>query len=137
MRTHLSGGEGQAHGADGLRVLVRLLLHLQQLRRLYQRLQSLFGAARHQAFVPEPLLQLADVVPATETRLSSISTSSISETSRSPLSLPSDRNRRKNLTRAPPETRPPLHAHLICIPLLQEHMSLRSSRLLRVTAPTM
>lgn len=63
--TNLSGGEGQAHGADGLGVLVRLLLHLQQLRRLDERLQSLLGAAHHQAFVPEPLLQLADVVPAT------------------------------------------------------------------------
>lgn len=28
-------------------------------------------------------------------------------------------------------------AHLICMPLLQEHMSLRRRRLFRVTAPTM
>lgn len=78
--TNLSGGEGQAHGADGLGVLVRLLLHLQQLRRLDERLQSLLGAARHQAFVPEPLLQLADVVPATAEPSNTVDASSRGET---------------------------------------------------------
>lgn len=61
---YLSSGEGLAHGADGLGVLVSLLLHLQQLGGLDQRLQSLLGAASHQTFVSEPLLQLAHIVPA-------------------------------------------------------------------------
>lgn len=60
---YLSGGEGLAHGADGLSVLIGLLLHLQQLRSLDQRLQGLLGSACHQTFVPEPLLQLAHIVP--------------------------------------------------------------------------
>lgn len=40
-----------AHGADGLGVFVRLLLHLQQLGGLDQRLQGLFGSTVHQPFV--------------------------------------------------------------------------------------
>lgn len=61
---YLSGGEGLAHGADGLGVLVCLFLHLQQLSGLDQRLQGLLGATSHQTFVSEPLLQLAHIVPA-------------------------------------------------------------------------
>lgn len=60
---YLSSGEGLAHGADGLGILVCLLLHLQQLCSLDQRLQGLLGSTDHQTFVSEPLLQLAHVVP--------------------------------------------------------------------------
>lgn len=62
-QVYLSSGEGLAHGADGLCVLVSLFLHLQKLSGLDQRLQSLLGSACHQTFVSEPLLQLAHIVP--------------------------------------------------------------------------
>lgn len=114
---YLSSCEGLAHGADGLSILVRLFLHLQQLRGLDQRLQGLLGSTVHQAFVSEPLLQLAHVVPV-HARAADVNTpANTASLWRS--SLCSD------------------ISYLICMPLLQEHMSLRSSRLLRVTAPMM
>lgn len=110
---YLSSGESVAHGADGLCILVSLLLHLQQLSGLDQRLQRLFGSAVHQTFVSEPLLQLTHVVPANThdeiTHPACLWRSSLSSDT----------------------------SYLICMPLLQEHMSLRSSRLLSVTAPMM
>jgi hypothetical protein len=63
VRGYLGGGEGVAHGADGLGVLVRLLLDLQQLGGLDDGLQRGRRLALLQVVGPQPLLHLADVVP--------------------------------------------------------------------------
>lgn len=61
---YLLRGQHGAEAADGPGVLLRRLLHLQQLCSLHQWLQHLAGPAVLQPLRPQPLLQLADVVPA-------------------------------------------------------------------------
>lgn len=56
-------GEGSAHVADSLGVGLSLLLDLQKLCGLYERLQSLFGTAVCQLSLRQPLLQLPNIVP--------------------------------------------------------------------------
>lgn len=61
---YLLRGQHGAEAADGPGILLRRLLHLQQLGSLHQWLQHLAGSAVLQPLRPQPLLQLADVVPA-------------------------------------------------------------------------
>lgn len=61
---YLLRGQHRAQAADSPSILLRRLLHLQQLGSLHQRLQHLAGPAVLQPLRPQPLLQLADVVPA-------------------------------------------------------------------------
>lgn len=61
--THLCRVEGGAQRANGLSVGLRLLVDLQQLGGLSQRLQGFLGAAVGQLPVRQPLLQLPHVVP--------------------------------------------------------------------------
>lgn len=64
---HLLGRQHRAQTAESSSILLRHLLHLQQLGSLDQGLQHLTGPALLQPLCPQPLLQLADVVPAGET----------------------------------------------------------------------
>lgn len=61
--THLRRVEGGAQRANCLSVGVGLLVDLQQLSSLSQRLQGFLGAAVSQLPVGQPLLQLPHVVP--------------------------------------------------------------------------
>lgn len=59
----LLSGEAAAQGADGLSVLARLLLHLQQLSSLDDGLQSGCSITLIQVVCSQPFLHLSDVVP--------------------------------------------------------------------------
>lgn len=59
----LCKSESRAHAADGLSVCVSLLLDLQKLSSLDQRLQSFLGTAVCQLPLCQPLFQLPDSVP--------------------------------------------------------------------------
>ena len=63
--SHLLDRQRCTEGADGLGVLGRLLLDLQQLGRLDERLQRGHRSALLQVPPPQPLLHLTDVVPDT------------------------------------------------------------------------
>ena len=63
LMTDLCRGEGGAHAADSLGICLRLLLDLQKLCSLHQRLQSLPGTTVCQLPLRQPLLQLHNIVP--------------------------------------------------------------------------
>lgn len=65
--TNLLRGEGRAERADGLSILRRLLLDLQQLSRLDDRLQRCSSFTLEKVVGSEPLLQLTRIVPDPET----------------------------------------------------------------------
>lgn len=66
--------KGRAQRADSLGVSLGLLIDLQQLSGLSQRLQGFLGAAVGQLSVRQPLLQLPHVVPEDQDIESSSST---------------------------------------------------------------
>lgn len=65
---YLLGRQHRAQAAKSSSILLCHLLHLQQLGSLDQGFQHLTGPTLLQPLCPQPLLQLADVVPAGETR---------------------------------------------------------------------
>lgn len=98
---------------DLLGISIGGLVDLQQPGGLRQRPQGVYGVGALELPVLQPLLQVTDVAPEQTAQLQ-------------PHLLTSRRNSAL-MTMSP---------DLICIPFLQEHISLRSMMLLRVMAPT-
>lgn len=114
---YLLQAEGGTERANGLCILGGLLLHLQQLGGLDNRFYGGYGSTLVQILSSQPFLQLTDVVPETKPMRLLLHSSDISE----------DMTRPRICLRAS-------NVYLSCMPVLQEQTSLRSSRLLRVTA---
>lgn len=123
QRQHLHRPQLRALFSDLLGVVVGGLVDLQQPGGLRQRLQGVDGLRALQLPLLQPLVQVADVAPGRFKKKEETNTAS------SHLFVPAKKKQNSNRLEK-------VSADLICIPFLQEHMSLRSMMLLRATAPT-
>lgn len=116
--------EGSTQVADSLSICFCLFLDLKKLCSLNERLESVLNTADCESSLCQPLLQLPNIVPKAK--------------------QPEEQWIQPSTTRKDVHLIQLQRAHvmcsvlyLICRPLLQEHMSLRSSRWLSVTAQMM